>query len=584
MSQPSSSQTLYRLFYALAAVSCAFSLLVGILLVSNMMAVRLASPLNLPELDHLRAALKTTPADDSVREKIRDMDQVVRHLYFTGLTSRRTGGYLLLAGIAVSLVCLKTVGALRRRQPDPRDYPATPDRLQAEAVARWTLAGVGIFVLGSAAYLGFANRGIAPAPAAAPVAGTAASPAVASAPNPVSVPNPEALSNWPSFRGPNGCGVALCTNPPVSWMAGGASGILWKAEIPLPGMSSPVVSGNRVYLTGANDEKRQVYCFDIASGTRLWTVDVKSPANPPKKAPDVFKDTGFAAPTAVTDGRMVCALFANGDLTAMDPCAQPMWTVDLGLTVNQYGHSSSLALFNGKVLIQYDQKIGKGNPSRLIAVDAMTGKTVWSTPRPVSASWPSPIVVETAKGPQLITVANEAIIAYDPATGRELWTVKCTGADVAPSPTFAGGLVIVSVTGDKVYAIRPDGSGDVTATHVAWALEEGVSDVPSPVGNNELVFLPSSSGMLLCVDVKTGAKVWEQSIDAEFYGSPGLAGDRLYLVARNGTVYILKAGRKFEELGKIPLDEPSDGSPVFAGNRLLIRGVKTLFCLGGTTK
>lgn len=565
------SQALYRMVCALAAVSCAFSLLMGILLISNTMAVRMASPLNLPELDHLRETLKADPANVAVREKIRDLDQVVRHLYFAGLTSRRAGAYLLLAGIALSLASLKAVALLRRRQSDPREYPPPPDPLRAEFAARWALAGSGAVILIVAVYFSWVGRDLRARPES-----TLSSESIS-----VATPGPIPVVAWPAFRGASGNGMAASSNLPTAWNVASGSGLVWKVEVPLPGMSSPVVWGNKVFLTGATEAKREVYCYDLASGTRLWSLDVTGKSGLVKKAPEVFKDTGYAASTPVTDGRLVCSIFANGDVVAVDHCSKILWTADLGLPFNRYGHSASLAWYQDKVLILYDQEAGKGSPSRVMALDALTGGTKWSTPRQVSDSWPSPIVVETGKGPQLITVANDWIMAYDPATGHELWKVKCTGSDVAPSPILAAGLVVVSITGDRVYAIRPDGKGDVTATHVAWTSDDGVTDVSSPVSNGELVFFVNSNGLLTCLEVKTGRKVWVQNLDGEFYGSPGLAGDKLYLVARNGTVFILKAGREYGEIGQVALGEPSDGSPVFAGDRILIRGLKTLFCIGG---
>jgi outer membrane protein assembly factor BamB len=354
--------------------------------------------------------------------------------------------------------------------------------------------------------------------------------------------------------------------------------VLWKTPIPLPGLSAPIVWGNKVFLTGASAEKREVYCHDLATGTLLWQM-AAGPATT-KASPTVNQDTGYAASTPVTDGNLIYSIFANGDVAAIDHCATPRWTADLGTPANRYGYAASLALFNNLILIQYDNEPNQGGISQLIALDASTGKRVWTTPRPVADSWPSPVLIQTPTGPQLITAANEWIIAYNPDTGAELWRVKVSGTDSSASPIYTGGLILASIAGDKVYAIRPDGRGDVTATHIAWQSDSGISDVASPASTGELVFLVTAGGTLTCLEVATGKLVWEQSLDGEFYASPGLAGDHLYLVARSGEVFILKAGRHFEQIGKASLGEPSDGSPVFINGKLLIRGIKTLFCLG----
>jgi outer membrane protein assembly factor BamB len=555
---------LYRAAVVLAVVACAFTLVVVMLLVSDLLVARGASPLAVPELDQLRASLKAAPGNAEVRDKIRALDQAVRLVYFQSLASRRTGLYLLLGGVAVALASLRTVAVLRRRLPDPRTYGPPGEARDAESAARWTIAGTMVAMMFIAVlWVGRGGMG---------VGGVAGAPPSSAAGEPV----------WPAFRGPAGDGVARTpAHPPVFWDVATGSNVAWRAAIPLPGLSSPVVWGNRVLLTGASEARREVYCFELAGGALLWTADVGALAPTSKPAPEIFQETGYAAPTPVTDGQFLYAVFANGDVIALDHCAGKRWSVDLGLPVNRYGHSASLACHDGRVLIQFDQDRDKQATSKLIALDAATGRTAWTTARPVADSWPSPLLIATQAGRQWVTVANDRIAAYDPVTGRELWWVTCAGTDVAPTPIFAGGLVLAPVTGDKLYAIRPDGAGDVTATHVAWTSEDGVSDVPSPLSDGERVYVVNSGGHLVCLEVATGAKAWDRQLDGEFYGSPALAGGLIYLVARNGDVFIFKPGARHEAVGTVALGEPSDGSPVFAGDRLFIRGIKTLFCLGG---
>ena len=584
---PPSPRLLFRLCSTLAIISCAFSLLVSMLMLSSLLTVRTASPLNLPELAQLQASLKTDPADAAVRDKIRDLDVVARSFYFSGLDSLHTGTLLLLGGVTVALLSVKGMLALHRRQPDPRTFPALPDPVESAATSRWVTGGLAATLTAGALILGLWPGKTPPPPlplpdrAAAPVEPPASKQDLSA---PVTAPGlfeAEAATNWPGFRGRSGSGVAPTANYPITWDGPSGSNILWKAPTPLPGLSSPVVWGHKVYLTGASPEKREVYCYDLATGTKLWQNDVLSPATPPKATPEIFQDTGYAASTPVTDGALVYSIFANGDVAALDHCSGTRWTIDLGLPINRYGYASSLAFYKNRVLIQYDNETDKGGASNLIALEAATGKQIWSVARPVADAWPSPVLITTATGPQLVTAANEWIIAYNPESGAELWRVKVSGTDSSASPIFAGGLVLVSVAGDKIYAIRPDGRGDVTTTHVAWQSESGISDVASPVSDGELAYFVNASGGLSCLEVATGKQVWEHSLDGEFYGSPGLAGNRLYLVARSGQVFILKAGRQYEELGRANLGEPSDGSPVFINGKILLRGLKHLFCIGG---
>lgn len=563
----------YRILVATAVVSCAFSILVGMQMASSLMTVKTWSPLNMPELDRLRAVVKENPADEALKNKVRDLDVVSRRFYFTGVLSLRTGSLLVLGGIVILLISLKTMATLRRRLPNPLEYPVAPDTARAAATARWVTGGVWVALFTVAVTVGVLERassisGVSPAN----LPGTTAIVPAVAAPDAA-----EIAKNWPGFRGPSSAGVSVFTNVPIAWDVKSGEGVLWKVKVPLPGMSSPVIWGNRVFLTGASEEKREVYCYDIATGTMLWKMDVDAAPGKINRVPKVSKDTGYAAPTPVVDGVNIYAIFANGDIAAIDFCSQKKWAVALGLPDNKYGYSASPVIHKGRVLVQYDG----GAKSELIALSAANGKKVWSTARPVTESWPSPIVAETAKGPQVVTVANEWIIAYDPENGRELWRVKCRGSEVAPTPVFSRGLVLASVTADQIYAIRPDGQGDVSKTNVVWKSEDGVSDVPSPVSNGELVYFASSAGTVTCFEVGTGKIMWDKSLDAEFYASPSLAGDRLYLVARSGVVFVLRAGGKYEEIAKLTLGEPSDCLPAFADGRIIMRGITTLFCFGG---
>ncbi len=570
-----------RIAAALAVVACAFSLVVALLMVLSLTAVRESSPLNMTVIDQLRASLKENPADETIKTKIRDLDLISRRMYFSGVTSLRTGSFVLLGGIVVALISLKCLAVLRKKRPDPREYSVGPGALEAAVTARWVIAGITVALLTCAGVVGvLERRGSVGAPGSGAPVGLKEDIVAVVAPAGPALPPTEFLTNWPAFRGPTGCGTAPYTNLPVAWDVKSGKGIVWKVTIPLPGMSSPIVWGNRVFVTGATEVKRELYCYETAKGVLLWKTDFDVQAGGSTNIPKIFQDTGYAAPTSLTDGRLVYSIFANGDVAAVDLCANKMWITSLGLPDNKYGYSCSPLLHDGKLLVQFDHGAEGGKTSQLIALDTVTGKKLWGIPRPVTESWPSPLLIDTGKGLQLVTMANEFIISHDPANGREIWRVKCGGSDVAPSPIYAGGLVIATVTSESIYAIRPDGQGDVTATHVAWKSEDGVSDVASPVSNGDVVFFAHSGGTVTCLDVQTGKIVWDKSLEAEFYASPVIAGGNVYLVARNGDVFIFKAGRKYEDSGKASLGEPSDCSPALVSGRIFMRGATNLFCIG----
>ena len=219
--------------------------------------------------------------------------------------------------------------------------------------------------------------------------------------------------------------------------------------------------------------------------------------------------------------------------------------------------------------------------SRLLALNGQTGELVWQTePRPVPNSWATPIVIQAAGREQIITCGNPWLIAYAPADGKELWRGQWLGGEVTPSPVF-GAERVFAVSDEKLLAIRPDGSGDVTKTHVAWHGEDGLPDISSPLCDGWRVYLLTSYGRLTCYGAADGKKLWEKELELGFKASPALAGDHLYLCDEKGTVVVVQAGDEFKELARSSLGEEVMASPAFAGGKMFIRGTGYLFCFGG---
>jgi outer membrane protein assembly factor BamB len=389
----------------------------------------------------------------------------------------------------------------------------------------------------------------------------------------------ESKKNWPRFRGPGGRGVSFYSNIPTSWNGKTGEGVLWKTAIPLPGMNSPVVWGDRVFLTGANKERRQVYCIDAKSGDILWQRAVENVPFSKPASSDISDDTGYAASTAATDGQRVCAIFANGDVVCFDFDGKQIWSRSVGPLSNMYGHASSLVIHRNLLLIQLDQARTEDKLSKLIAIETTSGTTVWEKQRPVPDSWATPIVINTGEREEIITCGNPWVIAYEPTTGKELWWVKCLGGDVAPSPVYADGLAFAINAYELLIAIRPGGQGDVTEMNIVWAAEGVLPDICSPLTNGELVFVLETEGLITCYDAKKGEKNWEKDLAKTFMASPSLVGDKVYLMAEDGVMIIIKATRKFEEIRRCELGENSMASPAFLNGRIYIRGKDNLYCI-----
>jgi outer membrane protein assembly factor BamB len=344
-----------------------------------------------------------------------------------------------------------------------------------------------------------------------------------------------------------------------------------------------VVWGNRVFLTSGDEQAREVICFDTDTGRLLWQKALPPAPEFQGKKLEAPEYTGFAAATAATDGQGVFAVYGTGELGAFDFSGKLVWSKCFGLPENLYGHSSSLLVWQGKLIVQFDQGDAEAGKSRLYAFDPATGRVLWEQRRAVPSSWTTPLILDTLRPQQVIVLGEPWVMGYDFADGRELWRVECLGTDLAPSPVFAGGLVIAVSASKQVVAIRPDGAGEVTKTHLAWRYEDNIPDITSPVSNGELVWFTTTDGFLTCLDVKSGAKVYEQSLELDFNASPLLVGNQLLLFTLKGLGLAIAADRSFRELGRAELGEAVHASPALAGEHLYVRGVTNLFCLGPGT-
>lgn len=558
-----------------------FCLVVCLVLVINHFHSLAVDPLHSPELVKLKADLARNPQSEAIKQQVRALDLRLRQAQAQQDALGAQGAWLLLGGAAIFLISIK-FATYRKKLPRPeKRNRSRSEAARAKALARGAIALLAVLIAGTS--------WIAARQAQTALSDRPAKPVVPKtpAPEPAAPVSPfpsaeEMQRNWPRFRGPDGLGISVYTNAPLQWNGQTGEGILWKTAVPIAGPNSPVVWGNRIFLSGANKSRREVYCFEAESGKLLWQKPVENVPSTNSEPPTVMEDSGgYAASTVASDGRRVYAIFANGDIAAFDFKGERVWALNLGLPDNSYGHATSLVLFQDRLLVLFDQGTGKDGKSKLLALDTLTGKTVWQSPaRPVPNSWATPIVINAGKRDQVITCGNPWVIAYDPANGTELWRAKALYGEVTPSPIYANGFVFTAIEGEKLSAIRPDGSGDVTKTHIAWFAEDGLPDICSPLSDGQRVYLLGTYGLLTCYDAQAGKKLWDKELELGFHSSPSLAGDRIYLFSDKGVCVVVQAGPEFKELARSELGEEVLSSPAFADGRIYIRGKKTLFCLG----
>lgn len=581
----------YRAATGAAAVVALFCVVVGALLAFDFLHREGTDPLDSPRFLELKAQLAEDPKNEQLKQEIRDLDLELRTAYFRQREFTDRGTWLLLGGMIVLVLAAKTALWLGRRPPMPQPQPAPLDADASTARGgRWAVAAVGLSLVAAATTLALGLRSHLPGePAAVAQAGGDAAPAA------VGLPGEEEIAlEWPRFRGPGGLGISHYENIPVSWDEAAGQNVLWKTPVPLPGNSSPIVWKDHIFLSGADESRRKVFAFDAPSGKLLWQKDVPGTPQSTAEPPEVSQDTGYAAPTMATDGRRAFAIFANGDVAAFDFSGKLAWSRSLGIPKSSYGYASSLEVFRDLLIIQFDQGTAKEGLSRLLALNTANGQTVWEVHREVPNSWPSPIVIDGPSGKQIITCADPWTIAYRPEDGQEIWRAKTLRQDVGPSPVFASGMVFTVSEYPALSAIRVDGHGDVTASHIAWTFEDGLPDTASPLATADYVFLLATYGILTCVDAKTGEMLWDKEFEnAIFNSSPSLVGDKLYLFAKTETEdaqgeplfrtqsWVVKIGREEPEVvGEGMLEEPCVTSPAFADGRMYIRGERHLFAIG----
>lgn len=605
-----------RLWKRTSVISGVFALLICVLIIANYLQINKADPVNMTVMDSLVERLKSNPDDNALREEIRMLDLLYRKAYFTSLWQIRTGGYLLLGSVALLILSLQVIEYRKKVNPVIGSASEDDAMIQSRKARRSIVFGGGV-ILAIAVVFAFlssnnlqnmfdslsqgkefslesdvnsgdivvtdlsAGNSLNEVSTAENIestetvetdlnAGTETNTTNANETSTASLPAAVSANNsnsFPNFRGPGGLGISSKKNIPTNWDGTSGKNILWKTPLPLQGQNSPIIWNDKLFFTGASEEKREVYCLDRNTGKLLWTASVGKSG----KNPVVSGETGYAAPTAVTDGTFVYAIFATGDIAAIDMDGKKIWEKDLGLPENHYGYSSSLMMANGNVIVQWDQQ----DSQKIMALASHTGETIWSTDRDVKISWTSPIIVNTGNRTEIMTVAEPYVISYDFATGKELWRIECISGEVGPSLAYANGIVF-SVNDYSTLAAIKLGAQPT----VLWDDNYYLSDIPSPVATEKYLFLATSYGVFVCYDALTGERYWEYEVGNSIFSSPMLVENKLYLLDVTGVMHIINADKELKIISEPVLGEYSACTPVFTDGKIYLKGVDNLYCIG----
>lgn len=386
-------------------------------------------------------------------------------------------------------------------------------------------------------------------------------------------------SNWPRWRGPDGTGHTSEKDLPITW---DAKAVVWKTSLKGRGQSSPIIWGDRIFLTAAleNGKQRLVFCVDRKSGKVLWEeVAWKGQPEP------THEMNGWASATCTTDGERVYASFGKAGLHCYTVEGKPVWSRELGEFQSQTkrGTAASPVLVGDLVIQNGDSE----SDPFLFGLDKKTGKTVWKVDRPKAEGYSTPILVTTKDRAELVLNGDPFIAGYDPATGKQLWKCKSFAPRGEPTPTVADGVIyVVNGQPGDIYAVRPGGTDDVTKTQMVWHTpRKSGRDQPSPIVVGGYLLASNMEGVLNCYDAKTGKDLWKDRIStARITASPIAAEGRVYFLNEAGQAIVLQPGPELKVLARNVLGAETGeifrATPTPCGNQFFIRSDRTLYCVG----
>jgi outer membrane protein assembly factor BamB len=389
-------------------------------------------------------------------------------------------------------------------------------------------------------------------------------------------------NDWPWWRGPqlDGHGSGRV---PTEWSK--SKNVVWKSPLPGRGFASPIVCGEQVFIASADEkaEKQWLLCFDRENGKELWRQVVHEGGFMTK-----HPDNSQASATPACDGEQVYTAFINGDalwVTAFDLAGKQLWQKSAGPFESEHGYGASPVIYKSAIIVSGDNLL----PSYVAALDRRSGEVLWRTPRErldINANYATPLVANIAGRDQLVLIGYNKVISYDPATGKLLWYCVGPGQVAACTIGFDDEMVFASggYPEKELLAIRADGSGDVTDSHIVWRTGKGVTYVPSPIYHDDHLYVVTDGGIAYCYNAESGDKVWQNRLEGKYSASPVIADGKIYVTNEDGVTTVLKASPEYEVLAENDLGGDGHATPAIADGRIFLRAGSTLYCVGDVTR
>jgi outer membrane protein assembly factor BamB len=397
-----------------------------------------------------------------------------------------------------------------------------------------------------------------------------------------------AAENWPQWRGPSANGLSGEKNLPVHWSK--TENITWKLDLPAWSGSTPIVWGDRIFLSVAEGRSLHLWCIDRTRGVLRWKQHIGDGNVRMQKQ-------NMSSPSPVTDGRHVWVMTGTGILKSFDLEGNEQWTRDIQKDYGRFGlnwgYGSSPLLVGDALFVQVLHGMRTDDPSYLLRIDAATGRTVWRVERPTSARFESPdayttpALVRNGTTTEIVVTGGDVVTGHDPTTGKELWRANGLNPDndgsyrIVASPVVLGDLIVAPSRERPMLVLKAGGHGDVTRSHVLWSFGNG-PDVPTPVTDGTYLYVINDRGIMWCLDPRTGKEIYarQRLPPATYSGSPVLADGKIYITNEDGVTVVVKAGPTFEVLARNDFDDYTLSSPAVSEGQIFIRTAKFLYCIG----
>ncbi len=572
-----------------ALVTVVFALALTVMMGVSWLQMRQTTPLQTEVMETLKQLNESNTENAELADEIRQLDLLSRKAYFTQESHLKTGVWILCGMAAVIGLSLrmyfKDSKNLPEKELDPIDEWMT--KSNARKYIGWGVGGLaaasvlfallnkelgskelGSKELGSKETAATDSASTAPAAAEQVASDTVKidSTLVAEAEEPAdSFPTPKLTSN--AFRGNNSSGRSSARGIPTSWNLKSGKNILWQKTVPKHGYNSPVINGRNIFLTGADGQARELYCFDLWTGELRWTVKADGISGSPSTMPQVNDDTGLAASTVATNGKQVCAIFATGDVICADMDGKRLWAKNLGVPDNHYGFASSLLMYGNELIIQYDNN----SNAKLIALSTANGNQLWSKSRKDKIAWSSPIIAKAGGQQAVIVMGNPAITAYSASNGAELWRVECMSGEVGSSPCASNGIIYGASEYATCVAINAETGEKI------WEASDCLPECSSPVATKDLLYVATSYGAVCAYNTEDGSVVKQHELTTPFYSSPIIADGKIYLFSNSGKCYIFSTGKDFKLITSFETGEKTFATPAFTDGMMVVRTDKSLY-------